>query len=254
MAQIIITETTTPASPATGKQSLFIDSTSHNLNVVNSSGAVTQTAPIASPTFTGTPAAPTAAADTNTTQLATTAYVIGQAYAKLASPTFTGTPTLPTGTICTTQAADDSSTKAATTAFVLGQAATQAELETATSTSKFSTAGRQHFHPKHTKVWGRLDLGTGITAGSGIGSCTDTGTGDKVVTFTTAFSSATGYACQVQVEMTTTTFAVAADRKAKIKSATLAAASVSIQCIDSTATTNLIKDPSSWHFAAWGDL
>lgn len=35
-------------------------------------------APIASPTLTGTPAAPTAAADTSTTQLATTAFVLGQ--------------------------------------------------------------------------------------------------------------------------------------------------------------------------------
>lgn len=35
-------------------------------------------APKASPTFTGTPAAPTAAADTNTTQIATTAFVLGQ--------------------------------------------------------------------------------------------------------------------------------------------------------------------------------
>lgn len=33
----------------------------------------------ASPALTGTPTAPTAAADTNTTQLATTAYVVGQA-------------------------------------------------------------------------------------------------------------------------------------------------------------------------------
>ena len=50
-----------------------------------------------SPTFTGTPAAPTAAADTNTTQVATTAYVqteLGD-YATLASPTLTGTPTVP---------------------------------------------------------------------------------------------------------------------------------------------------------------
>lgn len=38
--------------------------------------------------------------------------------APLASPTFTGTPTLPTGTIAVTQAAADSSTKIATTAFV----------------------------------------------------------------------------------------------------------------------------------------
>ena len=37
---------------------------------------------LASPTFTGTPAAPTAAADTNSTQIATTAYVVGQGYLK----------------------------------------------------------------------------------------------------------------------------------------------------------------------------
>lgn len=36
-------------------------------------------APLASPALTGTPSAPTAAADTNTTQLATTAFVVGQA-------------------------------------------------------------------------------------------------------------------------------------------------------------------------------
>ena len=36
-------------------------------------------APLASPALTGTPTAPTASADTSTTQLATTAYVVGQA-------------------------------------------------------------------------------------------------------------------------------------------------------------------------------
>jgi hypothetical protein len=86
-------------------------------------------APTNSPSLTGTPLAPTAAADTNTTQLATTAFVIGQASstnplmngsvsagsslkysrtdhvhatdttrAPLASPTFTGTVTLPAAT------------------------------------------------------------------------------------------------------------------------------------------------------------
>lgn len=39
-------------------------------------------APTASPTLTGTPLAPTAAADTNTTQIATTGFVIGQGYLK----------------------------------------------------------------------------------------------------------------------------------------------------------------------------
>lgn len=49
-------------------------------------------AALASPTFTGTPAAPTAAVDTNTTQLATTAFVIGQAYLKAATAASTYAP------------------------------------------------------------------------------------------------------------------------------------------------------------------
>lgn len=48
----------------------------------------------ASPALTGTPTAPTAAVDTNTTQIATTAYVVGQGYAKTASPTFTANVSL----------------------------------------------------------------------------------------------------------------------------------------------------------------
>lgn len=73
----------------------------------------TSRAPLASPTFTGIPAAPTAAVDTNTTQVATTAYVVGQGYAKLASPALTGTPTAPTAAVST------STTQVATTAFVM---------------------------------------------------------------------------------------------------------------------------------------
>lgn len=56
---------------------------------------VTGSAPLASPTFTGTPAAPTATPGTNTTQIATTAFV-NASFAPLASPSFTGTPTAPT--------------------------------------------------------------------------------------------------------------------------------------------------------------
>lgn len=48
-------------------------------------------APLQSPAFTDTPTAPTAAVNTSTTQIATTAFVTGQGYATLASPTFTGT-------------------------------------------------------------------------------------------------------------------------------------------------------------------
>lgn len=71
-------------------------------------------ADLASPTFTGTPLAPTAALGTNTTQLATTAFVkaAGDLKANLASPTFTGTPLAPTPTL------GDNTTQIATTAFV----------------------------------------------------------------------------------------------------------------------------------------
>lgn len=72
----------------------------------------------ASPTFTGTPAAPTAAQGTNTTQIATTAFVNAEiaadtaAKAPLADPTFTGTPAAPTASVGT------NTTQIATTAFV----------------------------------------------------------------------------------------------------------------------------------------
>lgn len=91
---------------------------------------------LASPTFTGVPAGPTASPGTNTTQLATTAFVLANApaatwggitgtlssqtdlntaltaKAPLASPTFTGTPAGPTAV------AGTSTTQLATTAFV----------------------------------------------------------------------------------------------------------------------------------------
>ena len=80
-------------------------------------------APLAAPTFTGTPAAPTATAGTNTTQLATTAFVktavdnyattVTSALtdkAPSASPIFTGVVTLPA--ITTNSAATSAATKA----------------------------------------------------------------------------------------------------------------------------------------------
>ena len=103
-------------------------------------------APLQSPSFTGTPAAPTPAIDANTTQVATTAFVLAQASAvtpavngtaaagsssrysradhvhpidtsraPVASPTFTGTPAAPT------PAVDTDTTQLATTAYVVGQ-------------------------------------------------------------------------------------------------------------------------------------
>jgi len=71
-------------------------------------------APINSPTFTGTPSAPTPTINDNTTKLATTAYVQNNLanYAPIYSPSLTGTPTAPT------PSAGTSNTQIATTAFV----------------------------------------------------------------------------------------------------------------------------------------
>lgn len=92
-------------------------------------------AELASPTFTGTPAAPTATVGTNTTQVATTAFVNAKianditGKANLASPTFTGTPVAPTASVGT------DTTQIATTAFVNAEIANDAPSKTGTGAS-----------------------------------------------------------------------------------------------------------------------
>lgn len=113
-------------------------------------------AELASPTFTGVPSAPTAAVDTSTTQIATTAYVINQGYVKASaanatyapkvSPALSGTPT------STTAAADTNTTQIATTAFVVGQASSTAPVVDGTATvgTSLKYARADHVHPTDT--------------------------------------------------------------------------------------------------------
>jgi hypothetical protein len=114
-----IPEGANPGNPSAGVLRFYADSTSHKLTCLTSGGAacwginwgdiggslgsqsdlnsaLNLKAPIASPTFTGTPAAPTAAIDTNTTQLASTAFVLGQAAS--ATPLIDGTAAAGTST------------------------------------------------------------------------------------------------------------------------------------------------------------
>ena len=159
-----------------------------------------QYATLASPTFTGTPAAPTAAVNTNTTQVATTAFVIAQGEATtvplingtaaagtswklaktdhvhptdttraaLASPTFTGTPAAPTA------AADTSTTQIATTAFVIGQG----YLKSATASSTYAPLASPTFTGTVTAA--TLDLTTAATATAATSYFVETGS-DGVV-------------------------------------------------------------------------
>lgn len=118
-------------------------------------------APTVSPTFTGTPTAPTAAASTNTTQIATTAFVIGQGSASNPLGAGTATPGVSltfsksdhvhpsTGV---TQAVGDNSTNLATTNFAYNLFATPPSLGSSTRNSAFVT---------------RLGVGTGSDPGDG---------------------------------------------------------------------------------------
>lgn len=153
----------------------------------------TSRAPLASPTFTGTPSAPTATAGTNTTQLATTAFVttavanksvptattttpkmdgtaaVGSetkwakgdhvhptdtSRAPLASPAFTGTPTAPTATAGTntTQVATTAFVKAAVDAKTVPSASsTSPKMDgTATVGTETAFARGDHIHPTDT--------------------------------------------------------------------------------------------------------
>ena len=102
---------------------------------------------LASPTFTGTPAAPTAAQGTNTTQIATTAFVNAEiaadtaAKAPLADPTFTGTPAGPTASVGT------NTTQLATTAYVQGEVGQSIQAHNAstalTNTAQIFTAAQR---------------------------------------------------------------------------------------------------------------
>jgi hypothetical protein len=141
--QSFIVSETKPASTTTGDiwyesdtGKTFIYYDSYWVEIGHASDAdVSAYAPLASPTLTGTPVAPTAAADTNTTQVATTAFVMTEVgdylptataastYAPLASPTLTGVPAAPTA------AADTNTTQVATTAYVQTELVAQVDDE-----------------------------------------------------------------------------------------------------------------------------
>lgn len=130
--------------------------------------------------------------------------------------------------------------------------ATQAEQEGGSSTTLATTPGRQHYHPSAVKAWLKAGTTGNVLASYNITSLTDTGTGVLTVTIATDFST-TDYACSVSVEATATTWAVANTRECHIRSATIAAGSIAVDCVDNTATTSLVKDPTTWHLLMCGD-
>jgi hypothetical protein len=169
------------------------------------SSAIASKANINSPTFTGTPAAPTASADTNTTQLATTAFVIAERTntSTLTNKTLTS-PTISGGSISgiTDLAVADGGTGRSTltaNAVLVGNGtsginsvapSTSGNVLTSDGTSWTSAA-----NINYVKAWVNFD-GTGTVAIRGsynVSSITDNGTGDYTINFTTAMPN-TNYA------------------------------------------------------------
>lgn len=228
--------------------------------------------PFASTTLTGTPVAPTAAVDTSTTQLATTAFVINQAYAKLASPALTGTPTAPTG------AADITTSQIINAAWYAGQAgtatpivngsgtagtskkwspidhvhptqyaiATQAEMEADGSTTTIVSPGRVRYNPGVAKAWCKAGTTGNNVASYGMTSVTDVGVGDITFNFLTAFSSVQ-YGAVISI-----TIGTSAATSCFFYS--FATTSASCRCFTHTSDSEeALTDPGSWQFAAFGD-
>jgi len=92
-----ITATSATIGDVSNTELQYLNNVSSNIQTqldakLASATAASTYAPLASPTLTGTPLSTTAAADTNTTQIATTAYVVGQGYLKSATASSTYAP------------------------------------------------------------------------------------------------------------------------------------------------------------------
>jgi hypothetical protein len=176
---------------------------------------------LASPEFTGVPLAPTASAATNTTQIATTAFVRTEVAnlvasapaaldtldelaaalgddanfasttataiglkAPLASPTFTGTPTLPTGTIATTQSPGNNTTAVATTAFV-----TTAVINASPQTTVYTSGSGTYTVPSGARWLSVKMVGGGGGGAVGHSDSTANGVAGTATTFGTGIAS-----------------------------------------------------------------
>ena len=134
-----------------------------------------------------------------------------------------------------------------------GQFATQAEMEAASSLVKYVSPGNLNWHPAACKAWVKAGVTGNVLSSWNITSLSDTGTGDVAVTIATDFSGADAYCASMSVQRINSTGAVANLRVGTIKTASMAAGSVSMDCWDGTATTSVIKDPTSWHLTMFGD-
>ena len=136
--------------------------------------------------------------------------------------------------------------------------ASQALMEAASDVTQAVTPGRMKFHPGVAKaIMHTTGTATPVAHADCTYGCTltDTGVGQLTVNFTTAFSAAAAYCVQVNVEVISTTLTAAANVMQGYMrfGGQASASSCQVNCCDRTATTNVIRDPISWHIVAHGD-
>lgn len=134
----------------------------------------------------------------------------------------------------------------------LGPIASQADMEAGSSLIVMVTPGRQQFHPSAAKFWVKHKPGAVNSASYNISGVADTSAGIAVETIATDFSSVE-WCCECSVESTSDTMTVTNVKICRIGLGDQAAGSVSIEVHDSTATTNVIEDPTAWHVVGFGD-
>lgn len=120
-------------------------------------------------------------------------------------------------------------------------AATQAQMEAASSTTVYSSPGRQHYHPAAAKTWAYVTVSGGtptLQTSYNVASITDTGVGQLTITFTTAFSSANWSSVATSEGITA------------IPSATHVAGSVRVDNLNGSAVG---VDPTHYSFVGFGD-
>jgi hypothetical protein len=135
-------------------------------------------------------------------------------------------------------------------------AASQAEEEAASSTTVYTSPGRQHFHPGSAKCWAQVVVSAGtptLTTSYNITSITDSATGAMIITIATDFSSANWCALALGAKATGGG-AEANQRKVMVGApVSIAPGTIALVCYDDTVTTNLLADPEQWYFAGFGD-
>lgn len=236
-------------------------------------------APLNSPALTGTPTASTAAVDTTSTQLATTAFVVGQA-ASTTSPmdgvAAVGTskryarqdhvhPSDTAKLDVATYTASDILAKLKTVdgvgsgldAELLGgqpgsyymsgaSGAAQADMEAATRNDVIVTPANAHWHPTAAKVWGKVSVSGGTPAiddSFGVSSIIDGPSGRLTVNFATAFSSV-HYSVVASFN---------GNQIIRVLNPTTTKVELEARIITALPSSYSTEDPGFWCFAAFGD-